>query len=164
MNLSLRTLLPAILAILILVVIGLQTSDALKRSGSWSRSTGPKTPVIDPYAALDGQLARQGQPPEAGTLRDPFAFGGGGAVAIRREPRTGRPSEAVQPPPRPRPVLTAIIADEDPRALIVYEDRNYSVKTGDLFAEFRVVSVNAEQVVLDGGGQRLVLRRPVRGD
>jgi hypothetical protein len=70
----------------------------------------------------------------------------------------------VVPPPAPRPVVTAIIADEDPRALITYESKNYSVKTGDLFAEFRVVSVNAERVLLEGPGGPLVLRGPVRGD
>jgi hypothetical protein len=55
-------------------------------------------------------------------------------------------------------VLTAIVADNDPRAVIRYEDRNFTVKAGDLFADFRVVSITASEVVLESNGQRYVLR------
>jgi hypothetical protein len=63
-----------------------------------------------------------------------------------------------------RPLLTAIVADADPRAVIRYEDRYYTVKSGDLFARFRVISISADQVVLDGGGERIALKRPTKGD
>ena len=63
------------------------------------------------------------------------------------------------------PVLTAILqAEDDPRALLHYADRDYTVKTGDQFADFKVISITADQVVLDRGGQRLILHRPTKGE
>jgi hypothetical protein len=41
---------------------------------------------------------------------------------------------------------------------------DYSVRTNTLFADFRVVSITAQWVVLDRGGESLVLRLPVKGD
>ena len=68
------------------------------------------------------------------------------------------------PAPPPRPVLTGILADNDPRAFIRYQDRNYTVKVGDLFADFKVVSITRDQVVLDRNGERLTLLSPTKGD
>jgi Tfp pilus assembly protein PilP len=157
-NGGLRNLLAPLLALVLLILIGVQTSDALRRSGAWSaRSRAATQTPVDPYASLERQLARTDQGYPAAGLRDPFAFGS--------TPQPPRPVvvRRVVPPPPPKPVLTANIQDrEDPRALLQYEDRNYSVKTGDLFAEFRVVSITGEQVVLDGRGQRLILTRPTK--
>ncbi|HET9326040.1 MAG TPA: hypothetical protein VFQ05_04640, partial [Candidatus Eisenbacteria bacterium] len=69
------------------------------------------------------------------------------------------------PAPIPQPVVTAIVTDADAqRAIVVYLGTSYSVKSGDLFAQYRVVSISAESVVLDDGRQQLVLRRPAKGD
>jgi hypothetical protein len=157
MNLDLRGAFPGLMAALFLLVIGLQTADALKRSGAWT-PRAQAIVAVDPYASLDRQLEQSGQTLPRGEVRDPFRFVGTPVVVTR--------SGAVKPPPRkPKPVLTAIVADEDPRGLINFEGRNYSVKTGDLFAEFRVMSVTRDEVILlDGGGQSLVLRRPGKGE
>ncbi|MEK7330743.1 MAG: hypothetical protein AAB113_08060, partial [Candidatus Eisenbacteria bacterium] len=92
------------------------------------------------------------------SLRDPFAYGRAPVAASRARARP------YVPPPPPRPVLTAILADNDPRALIHYDGRDYRVKTGDSFADFKVISITADQVVLDRGGQRLILHRPTKGE
>lgn len=160
MNRHVHTLLAPLAALALLALIGVQTSDALRRSGSWGANSRKSTvPAADPYAGLEAQLGRidNGLPP--GGLRDPFAFG-----SVPQPVRTAVARPYVPPPP-PKPVLTAILMDrEDPRALLRYESRNYSVRTGDLFAEFRVVSINADQVTIEGRGQRLVLNRPSQGE
>ena len=159
MNVDRRSALMGAMAVLFLLFIVLQTRDALRRSGAWSRTRGPGAAHVDPYAGLDRQLEAAGRSGPRPAARDPFSFAAGGPVIVRAD--SSRPRS----PRRPDPVLTAIVSDEaDPRALIRYEDRNYSVKTGDLFAEFMVVSVTKDEVVLDGGGRSLVLRRPVKGD
>lgn len=165
MNIELRSILPPLVAVLILIVLGVQTSNALKEMGSRQPHATPAS-KRDPYFGLDHQIARSMQARPAPDLRDPFiAAATPRPVATRPTTGTRRPQQvAVVPPPPPRPVVTAIVDDADPRALIRYEDRNYSVKKGDLFAEFRVVSITGDQVVLDGPGGSLVLRRPIKGD
>jgi hypothetical protein len=160
MNDNVRTLLAPLVALVLLVLIGVQTSDALRRSGSWGATARrPAALPVDPYAGLEAQLARLDNGIPAVGLRDPFAFG---SVPQPVRPTVVRP---YVPPPPPKPVLTAILMDrDDPRALLQYENRNYSVKIGDLFAEFRVVGINADQVTIEGRGQRLVLKRPSQGE
>jgi hypothetical protein len=159
MSFDRRGALTVAMAVLFLLFIVFQTRDALRRSGAWTRaqSSGVR---VDPYANLDRQLEARSRVAPQAAARDPFSFAGGAPAIV--------PMDSGEAPPRPRrpdPVLTAIVSDEaDPRALIRYEDRNYSVKAGDLFAEFMVVSVTRDEVVLDGGGRSLVLRRPGKGD
>jgi hypothetical protein len=155
-----------VFALLILVALWIQTSEALKASGSWGRKRSRAVEAPDPYAGLERQLAQADPVPANGAPRDPFFF----SQTTMRSPtrlathvRSTTPMET-PPPQRERPVLTAIIADEDPRAIVRYEDKSYSVRAGDLFAEFRVVSVSADGVELDQGGQRMVLRIPRKGD
>ena len=62
------------------------------------------------------------------------------------------------------PVLTAIIFDNDPRATIRYDGRDYPVRVNSLFADFRVVRIAADEVVLDRAGETLVLKLPSKGD
>jgi hypothetical protein len=149
------------LAVLILALVGAQTSDALRHSGVWG-TPKPKriVPTADPYAHLEAQLAIVDPSVAAEALRDPFSYG----APPRPVHIVGGVVRPAPPPPPPKPVLTAIVMDEDPRALLQYQDHNYSVKTGDLFAEFRVVSISRDEVVLDGRGQQLVLRRPSKGE
>ena len=161
MNRDLRAYLPGILAVVLLAVVVAQTLEAFQRSGRWNpgRKTGWTT--ADPFERLERVLARPDHPPQIQGLRDPFDFARAGA-AVRPTRTTGSNPGPV--PTGPHPVLTAIVSDpQDPRAVIVYEGRNYSVKTGDLFAEFRVVSISADGVVLDDGRKRLVLHSPTKG-
>lgn len=164
MNRDLRAFLPAILASLLLAAVVAQTLDAFQRSGRWNpgRKHSSAANAADPFARLERMLNQPDQPPSLQGLRDPFAYGRAAAVAAP-SPGPG----VTRPAPDPagsRPVLTAIVTDpQDPQAVIVYENRNYSVRVGDLFAEFRVVSISADGVVLDSGRERLVLQRPTKG-
>ena len=157
MNFNLKLLFAPLIAIAVLAVIGMQTADALKRSGAWRRGPRREGTSVDPYARLDAQLAAHRPPVSAANLRDPFSYARA-PVAVQHV-RT-RP---VVPAALPRPVLTAILqGDNDPTALVHYNDRDYTIKRGSLFADFRVLSITADQVVLDRGGQRLVLQRPTK--
>ena len=154
-----RTLIPPILALALLFIVGNQTSDALRQSGTWRSAPRQLRPVADPYASLERALSRSDTTPSLAALRDPFSFG---RVAGPRATPVYRP---VAPAPIPQPVVTAIVTDADAqRAIVVYLGTSYSVKSGDLFAQYRVVSISAESVVLDDGRQQLVLRRPTKGD
>jgi hypothetical protein len=159
-NLDARALFAPLVAVALLLVIGVQTSDALRKSGSWGQRRPAALPAEDLYTRLDHLLARSAEPTAPLPARNPFAYGGSARPApvdrAHQPRRPGPVAETLQP--RPRPLLTAIVADNDPRAVIRYEGRDFAVKAGDLFAEFRVVSISANEVVLDGGGQRLVLR------
>jgi hypothetical protein len=61
-------------------------------------------------------------------------------------------------------VLTSIVWDNDPRATVRWEGRDYSVRENSLFADFRVTGIRRDQVVLERGGERLVLRLPQKGE
>ncbi len=159
MNVDLKPIFAPLVALAILAVVGLQTSEALRHSGTWGATRRPvRTVAPDPYARLEAQLAAPAAGLALASLRDPFAYGRAPVPASRARARP------YVPPPPPRPVLTAILADNDPRALIHYDGRDYRVKTGDSFADFKVISITADQVVLDRGGQRLILHRPTKGE
>jgi type IV pilus biogenesis protein PilP len=154
-----RALLPPLFAIVILAVIGMQTSEALRQSGTWRTAPRPAQPTVDPYASLDAALAREDSSISTLALRDPFSFG--------RAPGPSGPvvSQHVAPPPPQRPLVTAIVTDaEAAHAVLRYDGTNYSVKAGDLFAQFRVVSITADEVVVEDGRERLVLKRPTKGE
>jgi len=151
---------PRLLALLALLAVTGVTLAALRDSDRWrhERPRSARMPVVDPYAALAHTLAHGDSlaPPP----RDPFRFGEARAATAAPRPR-------VQPPPVAAPelpVLTAIVFDVDPRAVIQYEGRNYVVRAGDLFADYRVLSVTADAVVLERAGQRVVLKLPAKGD
>jgi hypothetical protein len=156
---NLRTILPALIAIGILALIGVQTSNALRQSGTWASPPKPSHVTADPYASLDRAIARADSPADPNPLRNPFDFGRGPQplrIVVRH---------AVTPTPPPVPVVTAIVTGADQaHAIVVYDGANYSVKEGDLFAHYKVVSITAEQVVVDDGTGRLVLKRPSKGE
>ncbi len=154
---NLRSAFGPVLALLILALISIQTNDALHRSGTWG---GPRrktsAPAPDPYARLEADLSAPGSALPQG-LRDPFSYG-------RTADPIVRPVRTYTPPPPAAPLLTAILTGDESRALVRYRDHDYSVRPGDQFAEFKVLSITPEQVVLDHGGQRLVLSRPTKGE
>jgi hypothetical protein len=157
-NTDLKQLFAPLIALAILTVIGLQTSDALQHAGAWRAARRPaRTAAPDPYARLEAQIAAPAGNLVLSSLRDPFSYGRAPVVT------SSAPARPRVPPPPPQPVLTAILqSDNDPRALVHYADRDYTVQTGSLFADFKVISITAEQVVLDRGGQRLILHRPTK--
>ena len=158
MKITPALLIPPALGLLLLLLVLNLTMFAVRTSGAWQRATQRTAARESPYARLEFMLAR---PDSVGALaRDPFTSG---AVAVVTPARTG-PVRVVVPQPPPRPLLTSIIWDNDPRATLRWNERDYSVRENTLFADFRVVTITRDQVVLDRGGESLVLRMPVKGD
>lgn len=155
MKVSGRSLFEPLIGLLVLILVLHVTRTALRTSGTWHRGKGPALRVrVNPYTPLDQVLASRRPDEPAAAIRNPFEFGG--AVALVSE--TPRPRVPVIPPPPPMPVLTSIVWDTDPRATIRFNGRDYSVRPAALFDDFRVVSITRDQVVLDRGGESLVLR------
>lgn len=157
-----RDLLAPFAATVLMALTLQQTLEALHRSGVWRRGDAvARANTPNPYDRLEFELTQRVKPAPAAQIRDPFAFapvrpaGGGGAP--RPRPRLA------PPPPPPTPVLTAIVFDNDPRALIRFDGQNYTVRENSLFNEYRVVRITRNEVVLDKGGESLVLSRPVGG-
>jgi hypothetical protein len=155
-----RRLIAPLAAFLLLAVTLQQTSDALRRAGAWrDQSEAATRPAPNPFDRLDGEIARRAALKPAAPTRDPFDFR---RVEVPRPAQTGAPRPRPAPPP-PRPVLTAIIFDNDPRALVRFDGRDYTVRDNSLFADYRVVRITRDEVVLDKDGESLVLRRPTGG-
>ena len=162
MKLDAKILVPPLVAALVLVLTLQLTMSALKISGAWKgkpRGAQPRPP--DPYGRLDVLLSRSTIDPPPDGLRDPFAYGGPRPTVATARPVAPR---ILVPPPPPRPVLTSIIWDNDPRATIRYNERDFSVRVNSLFADFRVKTITSTQVVLERGGEPLVLTLRSKGD
>jgi hypothetical protein len=163
-----QTLIAPAIAAFVLILVVQQTVTALKTSGAWrevQRATTPAPP--DPYATLDAILSRPLVEYPAERRRDPFGYAAP-PVAVVTRPTGGHKATPVivpLPPPPPKPVLTAIIFDADPRATIRFNNRDFSVRENSLFAEFRVKSITASQVVLESNrGESLVLTLRPKGE
>ncbi len=166
MNRDLRGLLAPLVAIVVFGVVFVQTYGALRSSGAWGASTHRRAAIVvpdDPFGGVNALLLRAQPALDAGMLRDPFATGAAPApVAQVTGPVKPRP---VPPPPAPeRPVLTAIVFDSDPRALVRWKGREWTVRKGGLFDEFQVLDITREQVSLSRGSETLVLQRKPQGD
>ena len=160
MKLDLRPWLAPVLAVVLLGVTMKQTGDALRTSGTWPQRahSAPARPP-DPYARLDRVLDRGAARTETRGLRDPFQFGPAPHPAVARSAPAALP--AAEPLP---PVLTSIIWDSDPRATLRYDGRDFSVRENSLFADFRVKSITANEVVLDRNGESITLTLRTKGD
>jgi hypothetical protein len=152
--------LPPLVAIVVLITAGTQTVAALRVTGAFGWQTDAVPVAVPPaYDAVNRALDR----------RDPRL-----ALAAVRDPFTARPTVAVRPLVRPVkvvanvappvPILTAIVWDNDPRALVHWKDRDWTVREGGLFDEFLVVSITRDQVSLRRGDATLVLQRRNLGD
>jgi hypothetical protein len=153
--------LPPLVAIAVLITAGTQTVSALRVTGAFGWQTDAVPVAVPPaYDAVNRALDR----------RDPRL-----ALAAVRDPFTARPTVATRPPVRPVkvvanaappevPILTAIVWDNDPRALVHWKDRDWTVREGGLFDEFLVVSITRDQVSLRRGDATLVLQRRNLGD
>lgn len=163
MNRDIRAWIPGIIAGFLLALVAGETLVAFQRSGRIHWGRGPKFSVnaADPYNRLERVLSEPDQAPPLAGMRDPFQYGRG---PERPPPRVVKGPVGPVTPATPRPVLTAIISDAgDNRAIVVYDNHSYSVRAGDLFAEYRVVSISPDGVVLDNGRERLTLQRPTKG-
>jgi hypothetical protein len=157
-----QTMLRVIVAIALLAVLTV-TVAALRESDRWRRpGRNAARQASDPYDGLTRLLA-QGPAAPATSVRDPFRPENVRATTTS----TTRRITVVPPAPvREAPVVTAIVVSDDgnPQAVIRYEGKSITVGAGGLFADYRVVSVTADAVVLERAGQQLVLKQPKKGD
>lgn len=151
-----------LVALAVLVLAGLQTVGALGVTGAYGWQPDAVLVAVPPaYLAVDRALALGDSHVTLDDVRDPFRM------------RVSPPSRAAGPAARPRvlppavpsaPVLTAIVWDSDPRALVRWKDREWTIREGGLFDEFQVTSISRDQVSLRRGEATLVLLRRNPGD
>jgi len=154
--------LPALVALAVLIVAGMQTVNALRVTGAFGWQTETVPVAVPPaYESVNRALDRRDPRLALATVRDPFTAR---APVVTRTPvRPAKLPERPAPPPEV-PVLTAIVWDNDPRALVHWKDREWTVREGGLFDEFLVVSITRDQVSLRRGDATLVLQRRNLGD
>jgi hypothetical protein len=155
-------LLRPLVALVLFALVAFQTFGALRASGAWS-GHGPKrfsSAPADPVSDVEVLLARA-EPPSPSPSRDPFQVGSTPAPVAHAGPVVRKP---VVPPPPAQPVLTAIVWDADPRALVRWKGRDWTVRPGALFDEFQVTSITRDKVVLSRGSETMVLQRKAQGD
>ncbi|MFM8559745.1 MAG: hypothetical protein ACKOC6_09135 [bacterium] len=154
-----------IVALAVLVAVGLQTNAALRVTGAFG-SGGPvaDTPMSPAFRTLEAALDRQDPGFTLEGLRDPFRFSRAVADTPPAAPDRTEPRPRTAPAVEARPVLTAILFDDDPRALIRWKDREWTIRQGGLFDEFVVVGITRDQVTLRRGETSIVLRRTTPGD
>ncbi len=162
MNRSVGTLLAPVVAIALFLLVGFQTWNSLRTAGAW-RAAKPAVVVSpdDPFTRLDQQLARPFRP-LPGAIRDPFRFGSAGPALVSDTPAPKQRPQVPKPPARP--VLTAIVWDNDPRAIVSWKGRDWTIHEGLLFDEFLVTSIRPERVVLKRGDESIVLTRKSSGE
>lgn len=154
-----QTLFPPLVGVVLLLLVLRQTLSALAQAGAWQgRARFEENRAADPYARIDRLLDRASMRIATEPVRDPFDFGGVRVPVVQRVAVARNDTGRVAPPPAPViPTLTSIVWDEDPRATIRYDGRDFSVRENTLFADFRVRSISRTEVVLDRGGESLVL-------
>lgn len=159
-------LVPALVALVVLVVVAAQTLAALRVTGAYGTGAhGSRLAVAPAFRTLEAQLSTPRPAAPAAPSRDPFMFGRA-AVENPSSPPTPTPARVrpAAPTAPSEPVLTAILFDNDPRALLRWKDRDWTVRQGGLFDEFQVVAITRTQVTLRRGEATLVLQRRDPGD
>ncbi len=157
MNRDITWLVGPLVAIVVLAFVGFSTWESLRVTGAFGTARhAPVVRAVDPYTTLDAALGRPHLP--SGAVRDPMAFGAAPVVAPDpTRPVVRRPVEPAAPA---RPQLTAIVYDTDPRALVRWGGREWTVRPGGLFDEFVVRAITRDQVTLQRGSETIVLQRP----
>lgn len=153
--------LPPLVALAVLAAAGTQTLAALRVTGAfgWRTEVVP-VGVPPPYESVNRALDRHDARLAIASVRDPFS-----ARAPVPARAAARPAPRPVAPPAPElPILTAIVWDTDPRAVVHWKDREWTVREGGLFDEFQVVSIRRDQVSLRRGDATLVLQRRNPGD
>jgi hypothetical protein len=154
-----ETWLPPLVALAVLVAAGAQTVAALRVTGAfgWQPEVVPVA-VPPAYESVNRALDRHDPRLTLAAVSDPFTTRA--RVAVRMP--AVKSVERVPPPALP--ILTAIVWDNDPRALVHWKDRDWTVREGGLFDEFVVLSITRDQVNLRRGDATLVLQRRNPGD
>lgn len=161
MNRAPEAWLPPIVALAVLVTASTQTVAALRVTGAFGWQTDAVPVAVPPaYEAVNRALDRHDPRFALVAVRDPFTTRAPESAPVTKTP--AKPIEHVAPPEVP--ILTAIVWDNDPRALVHWKDREWTVREGGLFDEFLVVSITRDQVSLRRGDATLVLQRRNLGD
>ena len=155
MNRDLRAYIPALLALGVLILVVAQTLEAFQRADRLGARPSPKV-TADPCERLEKMLEASDPGAPIADMRDPFA-------GVRAPVSDHVP--VVKPVVTARPVVTAIVTGGSANSAIVrFEGRSYTVKPGDLFAGFQVLSIDDRQVVLDNGRERMALQVQTKGN
>lgn len=153
-----------VVAIAVMVTAVVQTLGALAVTGAFGQGVHSTPSVVSPaYQAVEDALDRRDPRFALEGLRDPFQFGAPPADDPAKAP-TPPPVRLAAPVPVVLPVLTAIVWDSDPRALVRWQDREWTVREGGLFDEFQVVKISRDQVTLRRGDETIVLKRRNPGE
>ena len=83
-------------------------------------------------------------------------------ISLQTADAIRRTSAPKQDPIAKRP--TAIIWDNDPRASIRWNGRDYVVKANSQVSDYQVILIGRDQVLLAHGDESLVLRMHRKGD
>ena len=152
-----------IVALIVLAAAAAQTLGALRVTGAFGwQSAVPRVAVSPVYGALERALDRHDPRFALAGMRDPFMYGPLPVVAVAPVlPTHPRPAPVVR---RELPVVTAIVWDNDPRALVRWRAWEWTVRVGGLFDEFQVVGITRDQVTLKHGDSTLVLSRRNPGE
>ena len=152
-----------LVAVAVLVAAAMQVAGALGVTGAFGwRAAAVQVAVPRAYLAVDAALDRRDSRLVVDRVSDPFTSSP--AVAAVPPPRPRPQAGARKPAPPVEPVLTAIVWDNDPRALVRWLNREWTIRQGGLFDEFEVVSITRDQVRLRRGDATLVLQRRNSGD
>lgn len=163
MNRGPEAWLAPLVALAVLIASGSQILGALRVTGAFGLQTDTVPVAVPPaYVAVDRALDRHDPRLALAAVRDPFKVRAP-AVTAAPKPDPHRLAHLLPVPPA-LPILTAIVWDSDPRALVHWKDREWTVREGGLFDEFQVVSITRDQVSLRRGDATLVLQRRNPGD
>jgi hypothetical protein len=154
-----------LVAVLVLAVVSAQIIGALRVTGAFGwRTPAPRVTISPAYESLDRAIDRHDPNFTPEGMRDPFEYGRA-EVASHGNGAPARPRPKPVPVAVPAlPVLTAIVWDNDPRALVRWKEREWTVREGGLFDEFQVVAITRNQITLRHGDETLVLNRRTPGD
>jgi hypothetical protein len=157
-----ETWLPPLVALAVLAAAGAQTVAALRVTGAFGWQTEVVPVAVPPaYESVNRALDRRDPRLTLAAVSDPFTTRA--RVAVRMPKWSPKITAPVVVPPA-LPILTAIVWDNDPRALVHWKDRDWTVREGGLFDEFVVLSITRDQVNLRRGDATLVLQRRNPGD
>lgn len=161
MNRDVSAWVSPLVAVLVLGLVLAQTFAALQVTGAFGwHPTTPRVARSPVYQVIEHTMDQHDPAFTLENLRDPFAFGLADAPAPVRRPAP-KPVPVVPPA---LPVLTAIVWDNDPRALVRWKEREWTVREGGLFDEFQVIGITRDQVTLRRGDETLVLNRRNPGE
>jgi hypothetical protein len=153
-----------IVAVVVLAVVTAQIFAALQVTGAFGwHAAAPRVLTSPAYRSLDRAIDRHDPSFTVEGLRDPFMYGASGAHD-GNDPPLPRRQKPAPPVVLAVPVLTAIVWDSDPRALIRWNEREWTVREGGLFDEFQVVRITRDHVTLRRGEETLELHRRNPGE